>query len=117
MKDCFLFLNRGPGPSTGYPLLGEVTIGSSPDNTICLDDEAIAPEHAVVSFQEGAWTVEDLQSANSIIFKGNPVNRVVTAVIASVKVGMCSHLLPSWICRMTGAATCPPGDPLAETPA
>ena len=87
MKDCFLFLNRGPGPSTGYPLLGEVTIGSSPDNTICLDDEAIAPEHAMVSFQEGAWTVEDLGSSNSIIFKGKPVNRVVLSSGDTFQIG------------------------------
>jgi pSer/pThr/pTyr-binding forkhead associated (FHA) protein len=77
MKDCFLFLNRGPGPSTGYPLLGEVVIGSNPDNTICLEDEAVSPEHAMVSFQEGSWVVEDLGSASGIIFKGKRVNRVV----------------------------------------
>ena len=77
MKDAFLFLSQGPGPSTGYPLLGEETIGSSPDNTISLDDETVSPNHARVSFQEGAWTVEDLGSASGIIFKGKRVNKVV----------------------------------------
>jgi hypothetical protein len=74
MKDAFLFLSQGPGPSTGYPLLGEQTIGSSPDSTIILpDDETVSPNHARVSFQEGAWTVEDLGSASGIIFKGKRV--------------------------------------------
>ena len=77
MKDAFLFLSQGPGPSTGYPLLGEETIGSSPDNTISLPDETVSPDHARVSFQEGAWTVEDLGSASGIIFKGKRVNKVV----------------------------------------
>ena len=79
MKDCFLFLNKGPGPSTGYPLLGEVTIGSNPDNTICLEDEVISPEHAMVSFQEGSWILEDLGSTSGIIFKSKRVSGVVLA--------------------------------------
>ena len=87
MKDCFLFLNKGPGPSTGYPLLGEVTIGSSPDCTICLPEEAVAPEHAIVSFQEGAWTVEDLGNANSIIYNGKAVNRVVLSAEDTFQIG------------------------------
>ncbi len=87
MKDCFLFLNKGPGPSTGYPLLGEVSIGSSPDSTICLPDDAVSPEHAIVNFQEGAWTVEDLGSANSIIFKGKPANRVVLSSGDTFQIG------------------------------
>jgi hypothetical protein len=52
MKDCFLFLTKGSSPSTGYPLLDEVTIGSSPDNTICLPEENEWPHHARVSFVE-----------------------------------------------------------------
>ena len=77
MKDAFLFLSQGSGPSTGYPLLGEDTIGSDPENTICIDDETVSPNHARVTFQEGAWTVEDLGSDTGIIFKGKRVNKVV----------------------------------------
>jgi pSer/pThr/pTyr-binding forkhead associated (FHA) protein len=69
MKDAFLFLSQGSGPSTGYPLLGEDTIGSDPENTICLADETVSPNHARVTFQEGAWTVEDLGSSTGIITK------------------------------------------------
>ena len=87
MKDAFLFLSQGPGPSTGYPLLGEDTIGSSPDNTISLDDETVSPQHARVSFQEGAWTVEDLGSSTGIIFKGKRVNKVVLSSEETFQIG------------------------------
>jgi len=87
MKDAFLFLSQGPGPSTGYPLLGEDTIGSSPDNTISLDDETVSPNHARVSFQEGAWTVEDLGSTSGIIFKGKRVNKVVLSSEDTFQIG------------------------------
>ncbi len=87
MKDAFLFLSQGPGPSTGYPLLGEETIGSSPDNTISLADETVSPDHARVSFQEGAWTVEDLGSTSGIIFKGKRVNKVVLSSEDTFQIG------------------------------
>jgi pSer/pThr/pTyr-binding forkhead associated (FHA) protein len=87
MKDAFLFLSQGPGPSTGYPLLGEDTIGSSPDNTISIDDETVSPNHARVSFQEGAWTVEDLGSTSGIIFKGKRVNKVVLSSEDTFQIG------------------------------
>ncbi len=92
MKDAFLFLSQGPGPSTGYPLLGEDTIGSSPDNTISLDDETVSPQHARVSFQEGAWTIEDLGSTSGIIFKGKRVNRVVLSSEDTFQIGSFTFL-------------------------
>jgi pSer/pThr/pTyr-binding forkhead associated (FHA) protein len=87
MKDAFLFLSQGSGPSTGYPLLGEETIGSSPDNTICLPDQTVSPNHARVSFQEGAWAVEDLGNDSGIIFKGKRVNKVVLASGDTFQIG------------------------------
>ena len=87
MKDCFLFLTKGASPSTGYPLLEEVTIGSSPDNTICLPEENVSPYHARVSFQEGAWTVEDLGSADGIIFKGERVTKLALSSEDTFQIG------------------------------
>ena len=87
MKDAFLFLSQGSGPSTGYPLLGEDTIGSDPENTICLADETVSPHHARVTFQEGAWTVEDLGSDGGIIFKGKRVNKVALSNEDTFQIG------------------------------
>ena len=87
MKDAFLFLSQGSGPSTGYPLLGEDTIGSDSQNTICIDDEMVSANHARVTFQEGAWTVEDLGSDTGIIFKGKRVNKVVLSNDDTFQIG------------------------------
>jgi pSer/pThr/pTyr-binding forkhead associated (FHA) protein len=87
MKDCFLFLTKGSSPSTGYPLLDEVTIGSSPDNTICLPEENVSPYHARVSFQEGALTVEDLGSAGGIIFKGERISKLALSPEDTFQIG------------------------------
>ena len=92
MKDAFLFLSQGPGPSTGYPLLGEETIGSDPENTICLADETVSPNHARVTFQEGAWTVEDLGSDGGIMFKGKRVNKVVLSNEDTFEIGSFTFL-------------------------
>ena len=92
MKDAFLFLSQGTGPSTGYPLLGEETIGSSPDSTICLDDETVSLNHARVTYQEGAWTVEDLGSDSGIIFRGKRVNKVVLSSEDSFQIGSFTFL-------------------------
>ena len=87
IKDCFLFLTRGSSPSAGCPLLEEETIGSSPNNTICLPEENVAPYHARVSSQKGAWTVEDLGSASGIIFKGERVSKVALTSEDTFQIG------------------------------
>jgi CRP-like cAMP-binding protein len=62
---------------TIYPLLGPTTIGRSADNTITLPDPTTSRNHARVVFTDGTWVVEDLGSANGIIFAGQRVERVV----------------------------------------
>jgi len=59
-----------------YPLLGPTTIGRGADNTITIPDPAISRNHAKLSFQEGYWAVEDLQSANGIMVDGKRVDRL-----------------------------------------
>jgi CRP-like cAMP-binding protein len=62
---------------TIYPLVGPTTIGRSADNTITLPDPTTSRNHAKLVFTEGAWVVQDLGSANGIIFSGQRVDRVV----------------------------------------
>ena len=87
MKECFLVLDRGGGPNTVYPMMDESTIGRSSDNTISLFDKSVSRNHAKVTFQEGAWLLEDLNSANGIIFDGERVDKVVLASGNSFKIG------------------------------
>lgn len=87
MKDSFLILDIGPGPNTIYPLIDEVTIGRSSDSSICIPDKTVSRNHARVSFQEGAWTIEDLGSANGIIFNGKRVDTLVLTSEDTFKIG------------------------------
>jgi CRP-like cAMP-binding protein len=76
MKKCYLYLEKGPLQQAIYPLIGTTTIGRGPDNIICLTDPTVSRNHARLSFQEGKWVIEDLGSANGIIFGGRRVNQV-----------------------------------------
>ena len=87
MKDCFLIVDSGSGPNTVYPLLDEETIGRSADNSISLPDKTVSRKHARVVFQEGAWIVEDLGSANGIIFNDERVERIVLSSGDIFKIG------------------------------
>jgi len=76
VKKFYLALQIGSLRKSVYPLLGQTTIGRGADNTISIPDPAISHNHAKVSFQEGYWTVEDLQSANGIMVDGTRVERL-----------------------------------------
>jgi len=77
MKQSYLAFEIGSMQKTIYPLLGPTSIGRSADNTITLPDPTTSRNHAEVIFTEGAWVVQDLGSANGIIFNGQRVNKVV----------------------------------------
>ncbi|MGW8209293.1 MAG: cyclic nucleotide-binding domain-containing protein, partial [Syntrophobacteria bacterium] len=70
MKRFYLGLKRTNLQKSIYPLEGSVSIGRSPENDIALADYNVSRTHARVSFQKGSWIIEDLGSANGIIFAG-----------------------------------------------
>jgi pSer/pThr/pTyr-binding forkhead associated (FHA) protein len=76
MKSCYLSLEKGPITKTLYPLKEETTIGRSPDNTVSLEDPFVSRHHAKISCKDGVWSVEDLGSANGIMFAGNRVDKI-----------------------------------------
>ncbi len=77
MKQCYLAFEIGSMQKTIYPLLGPTTIGRAADNTITLPDPMTSRNHARLVVADGKWVVEDLGSANGIIFGGQRVERVV----------------------------------------
>ena len=77
MKQCYLAFEIGSMQKTIYPLLGPTTIGRAADNTITLPDPMTSRNHARLVVANGKWVVEDLGSANGIIFGGQRVERVV----------------------------------------
>ena len=77
MKQCYLAFEIGSMQKTIYPLLGPTTIGRAADNTITLPDPMTSRNHARLVVANGKWVVEDLGSANGIIFGGQRVEKVV----------------------------------------
>ncbi len=67
MKKFYLGLKRGRYQKSIYPLEGSMTIGRSSENDITLIDWEVSRTHARISFQQSAWVIEDLGSANGII--------------------------------------------------
>jgi hypothetical protein len=76
MKQCYLAFEIGSMQKTIYPLLGPTSIGRAADNTIPLPDPMTTRNHARLVSADGKWVVEDLGSANGIIFGGQRVERV-----------------------------------------
>ena len=73
MKRYYLGLKRDKLLTSIYPLEGSVSIGRSPENDITLVDYNVSRAHARISFQKGFWRIEDLGSANGVIFAGERV--------------------------------------------
>jgi CRP-like cAMP-binding protein len=80
MKKYYLGLKRGSLQQSIYPLGGSVTIGRSSENDIALVDWEVSRTHARISFQQTTWLIEDLGSANGVIFGGE---RLVKKVLKS----------------------------------
>lgn len=49
------------------------TIGRHLDNSIVLDDAFVSSRHAEMSFEQGVWTVRDLDSTNGTFLNGAAV--------------------------------------------
>jgi CRP-like cAMP-binding protein len=64
-----------------------VSIGRSPENDITLVDYNVSRTHARVSFQQGSWRIEDLGSANGIIFAGERVVSKALSLGDSFQIG------------------------------
>ena len=93
MKRFYLVFETGSLGKTIYPLLEATTIGRDSSNSIPLPDPASSRNHARVRFWQGAWIVEDLQSANGILYKGEQVERATLKPGDSFQIGKTSFYL------------------------
>jgi len=91
MKRYYLIFEVGSAESTTqktiYPLLEATTIGRDTNNAIRLSDSTASRNHARVRFWQGSWIVEDLKSANGIIFNGERVENASLKTGDSFKIG------------------------------
>ena len=87
MKKCYLVSEKGLFHKSIYPLDRSVTIGRSAENDITITDLSISRQHATISLQEDSWLLEDLGSANGIVFAGERVDKVDLTPGASFVLG------------------------------
>lgn len=73
MKRFYLCQEKGELQKSIYPIEGSMTIGRSVENDITLADWEVCHTHAKISLQKNVWVIEDLGSANGIIFSGKRV--------------------------------------------
>lgn len=67
--------SHGGGPRVGerMPLRAVSAIGRDAGNEVVLNDEAASARHAVVSFADGDWWVEDAGSTNGTLVNGSRI--------------------------------------------
>ncbi len=73
-----LELQSGPGAPLSFPLTStQVILGRDPGCDICLQkDHRISRRHAVITFEDGEWLVDDLGSANGTFVGRERVLRI-----------------------------------------
>jgi len=60
-----------------YPLLPLTSLGRSPTNTICIDDNFASSEHALVAMRNGQWWLEDRHSRNGTMLNDMLINQPI----------------------------------------
>ncbi|TAK35291.1 MAG: FHA domain-containing protein [Chloroflexota bacterium] len=55
------------------PLETVNSIGRAPSNTICVNDDFVSAQHAILSFRQKQWWLEDLGSTNGSFVNRHPV--------------------------------------------
>ena len=62
-------------------------LGRHPDNDAVIDDEGMSRSHACVSYQDGYYYVEDLDSSNGTYVNGERVQKAVLTDAAVIQLG------------------------------
>ncbi len=51
----------------------QLTLGRGPDTDLCIDDEAVSREHAILEFDGRGFRIRDLGSMNGLLLNGGEV--------------------------------------------
>lgn len=62
-------------PGMAFPLQDVTSLGRAPANGIVLNDPFVSTHHALISWREARWWLEDLGSKNGTTLNGEPVSR------------------------------------------
>lgn len=66
----------GLGRDHVVPLQARTSIGRGPGNALALDDDAVSNEHAVVTWRNDDWWIQDLGSTNGTLLNGRRITAV-----------------------------------------
>jgi pSer/pThr/pTyr-binding forkhead associated (FHA) protein len=77
LKQASLTIVKGANQGAEFPLTSDrARIGREKiDNEITLDDTQVSRNHAVITFENRQYTIEDLRSTNGTKVNGQPVTR------------------------------------------
>lgn len=64
----------GPRVGARLPLRAVSSVGRDAGNDVVLNDEAASAKHAVVSFADGEWWLEDAGSTNGTLLNGSRIS-------------------------------------------
>lgn len=67
-----------------FPLQPVTSIGRSPANTLVIDDTFASAHHALLTWREGRWWVEDRGSRNGTLLNGQPVEEPMLVAAGDV---------------------------------
>ena len=57
-----------------FPLQSVTSIGRSPNNTVLIPDTYASAQHALLTWREGQWWLEDRDSRNGTLLNGARIN-------------------------------------------
>lgn len=77
----------GPRPGSVFPIQEVTSLGRTPANTVVLPDPFISAHHALLTWREGRWWLEDQGSKNGTTLNGDLVARP-TVVSAGDLIGL-----------------------------
>jgi pSer/pThr/pTyr-binding forkhead associated (FHA) protein len=66
---------RHDGATKSFPLGGQARIGSAPVSEVVVERDRVSPLHALITFEDDAYWVEDKQSAYGTFVNGNRVGK------------------------------------------
>ncbi len=72
---------------TAFPLQPVTSVGRSPSNTIPIPDTYASAQHALLTWREGQWWLEDRDSRNGTLLNGVRINNP-TVVSAGDVIGV-----------------------------
>ena len=74
-------------------------IGRTDDCEVCIKNEHVSRKHAEVVFENGAWLIRDLHSANGIFVNGEKVQSVPVFTSLKIRLG-----IRGTFCRVCGGS-------------